>query len=63
MYIGVSLLRLFSNDGIRLCLWILSFGLGILGVAICADELLHLLQLQSLKLLFFKLTTFAVRLQ
>lgn len=51
----------FSDAGITVCLYILSFVLGILGVGICANELLFLLRARPLGRVLFVVDNFEFR--
>jgi hypothetical protein len=47
-----------SPNGITICLYILSFVLGIVGIAICCNELLFLFRLKFLNKKIFIVSTF-----
>ena len=51
-----AIIGYFSYDGITVCLQVLSFALGILGVGICTNELLFLLRLRCLTSPFLTFT-------
>lgn len=50
-----------SDDVITIILYVITFVAGIIGVGICANELLFLLRLKPLMFTFFKLKTFEFR--
>lgn len=53
-----ALVGVFSQNGIRICLYILSFVLGIVGIAVCCNELLFLFRIKFLNRKIFTISTF-----
>jgi len=51
----------FSEDALAVCLQVVTFLLGILGTAICINELLYLFRIKWLATIIFKIKTFEFR--